>query len=131
WPPWNRTTPRAVSVSQSTSLPLPSSPHWVPTTTTLRPGITALLLFFIFLFPIKEISRSTHRSGPCLAPIRDRNGIHRLHDRGRARRTPRFHLAPASQQWLRANRYPCPRAHGWRPPAVAAKRPRPVLSNPG
>ena len=37
WPPWKRTTPCALSVSQSTSLPLPSSPHWVPTTTTLRP----------------------------------------------------------------------------------------------
>src|SRR3954452_17053111 len=39
WPPWNRTTPCAISVSQSTSLPLPSSPHWVPTTTTLRPVV--------------------------------------------------------------------------------------------
>ena len=36
WPPWKRTTPWAWSVSQSTILPLPSSPHWVPTTTTLR-----------------------------------------------------------------------------------------------
>src|SRR5262245_47050463 len=35
WPPWKRTTPSALSVSQSTILPLPSSPHWVPTTTTL------------------------------------------------------------------------------------------------
>src|SRR5438270_9360219 len=46
WPPWKRTTPCAISVSQSTSLPLPSSPHWVPTTTTLRPRvfvITSLL----------------------------------------------------------------------------------------
>src|SRR5450759_612997 len=33
-PPWNRTTPCAWSVSQSTILPLPSSPHWVPITTT-------------------------------------------------------------------------------------------------
>src|SRR4051812_24123419 len=39
WPPWKRTTPWAISVSQSTSLPLPSSPHWVPTTTTLRPFV--------------------------------------------------------------------------------------------
>src|SRR3954470_16504062 len=39
WPPWKRTTPCAISVSQSTSLPLPSSPHWVPTTTTLRPFV--------------------------------------------------------------------------------------------
>src|SRR3989338_4547392 len=33
-PPWKRTTPCAWSVSQSTTLPLPSSPHWVPITTT-------------------------------------------------------------------------------------------------
>src|SRR5215207_1579179 len=39
WPPWKRTTPCALSVSQSTSLPLPSSPHWVPTTTTFRPVV--------------------------------------------------------------------------------------------
>src|SRR5271167_4408409 len=37
WPPWNRTTPWACSVSQSTTLPLPSSPHWVPITTTFLP----------------------------------------------------------------------------------------------
>ena len=34
WPPWNRTTMSACSDSQSTILPLPSSPHWEPTTTT-------------------------------------------------------------------------------------------------
>src|SRR5712692_1641709 len=33
-PPWKRTTPCARSVSQSTILPLPSSPHCVPMTTT-------------------------------------------------------------------------------------------------
>src|SRR5690606_15788542 len=32
-PPWKRTTPWADSASQSTILPLPSSPHWVPITT--------------------------------------------------------------------------------------------------
>ena len=37
WPPWKRTTPCALSVSQSTILPLPSSPHWVPMTTTFLP----------------------------------------------------------------------------------------------
>src|SRR5262245_52412786 len=37
WPPWKRTTPSALSVSQSTILPLPSSPHWVPMTTTFFP----------------------------------------------------------------------------------------------
>src|SRR5215510_14168508 len=35
WPPWKRTTISACSESQSTILPLPSSPHWAPTTTTL------------------------------------------------------------------------------------------------
>src|SRR5205085_7476650 len=44
WPPWKRTTPCAISVSQSTSLPLPSSPHWVPTTTTLRPFVFVITL---------------------------------------------------------------------------------------
>src|SRR5690606_27395776 len=33
-PPWNRTTPATDSVSQSTILPLPSSPHCVPMITT-------------------------------------------------------------------------------------------------
>src|SRR6267378_3215938 len=40
-PPWKRTTPWARSVSQSTILPLPSSPHCVPITTTLRALIVA------------------------------------------------------------------------------------------
>src|SRR3954453_8411228 len=44
WPPWKRTTPWALSVSQSTSLPLPSSPHWVPTTTTFLPVVTLMLV---------------------------------------------------------------------------------------
>src|SRR5579871_1427102 len=35
WPPWKRTTTSARSDSQSTILPLPSSPHWTPTTATL------------------------------------------------------------------------------------------------
>src|SRR5262245_23611741 len=34
WPPWKRTTMSACSDSQSTILPLPSSPHCDPTTTT-------------------------------------------------------------------------------------------------
>src|SRR5436190_22566769 len=34
WPPWKRTTMSACSDSQSTILPLPSSPHCEPTTTT-------------------------------------------------------------------------------------------------
>src|SRR5690606_37397849 len=36
-PPWKRTTADARSVSRSTILPLPSSPHWVPITTTFLP----------------------------------------------------------------------------------------------
>src|SRR5262249_48300815 len=35
WPPWKRTTTCARSESQSTTLPLPSSPHWEPITATL------------------------------------------------------------------------------------------------
>src|SRR6266699_3320529 len=41
-PPWKRTTPWAWSVSQSTALPLPSSPHWVPMTTTFLATASAL-----------------------------------------------------------------------------------------
>src|SRR3712207_1583949 len=36
-PPWKRMTASARSASRSTTLPLPSSPHWAPTTT--MPGI--------------------------------------------------------------------------------------------
>src|ERR1043165_2945920 len=35
WPPWKRTTTSARALSQSTILPLPSSPHWAPITATL------------------------------------------------------------------------------------------------
>src|SRR6267143_2201991 len=41
-PPWNRTTPCAWSVSKSTTFPLPSSPHWVPMTTTFLATVSAL-----------------------------------------------------------------------------------------
>src|SRR6185436_3194415 len=34
WPPWKRTTTSARALSQSTILPLPSSPHWAPMTAT-------------------------------------------------------------------------------------------------
>src|SRR5882762_11661794 len=44
-PPWNRTTPCAWSVSQSTTFPLPSSPHWVPMTTTFLATVSALVQF--------------------------------------------------------------------------------------
>src|SRR5947208_16067576 len=60
WPPWKRTTPCAWSVSQSTSLPLPSSPHWVPTTTTLRP--------FVFVITVPaEILKSGGLDDPAAA----------------------------------------------------------------
>src|SRR5271169_239730 len=48
-PPWNRTTPWACSVSQSTTLPLPSSPHWVPMTTTFLPMLVSR--------PVIDVSR--------------------------------------------------------------------------
>src|SRR6266850_2489663 len=44
-PPWKRTTPWAWSVSQSTTFPLPSSPHWVPMTTTFLATASALAQF--------------------------------------------------------------------------------------
>src|SRR5580692_7404978 len=38
WPPWKRTTTSARADSQSTILPLPSSPHWAPITATFDMG---------------------------------------------------------------------------------------------
>src|SRR5712671_1253602 len=43
WPPWKRTTTSARSDSQSTILPLPSSPHWAPTTATLAIRVSSSL----------------------------------------------------------------------------------------
>src|SRR5690349_1352673 len=37
WPPWKRTTAWTLSVSRSTTLPFPSSPHCAPMTTTVLP----------------------------------------------------------------------------------------------
>src|SRR5579863_10107349 len=42
-PPWKRATAAARSVSRSTTLPLPSSPHWVPMTTTNLPTASGSL----------------------------------------------------------------------------------------
>src|SRR5215467_1555792 len=42
WPPWKRTTMSACSESQSTILPLPSSPHCEPTTTTFAMAFPCL-----------------------------------------------------------------------------------------
>src|SRR4051812_25476007 len=57
WPPWKRTTPCARSVSQSTILPLPSSPHWVPMTTTLR----ALICLFDHARDAAQVDREPRR----------------------------------------------------------------------
>src|SRR4029450_13639560 len=57
WPPWKRTTISACSESQSTILPLPSSPHWDPTTTT----------FAIRTLPCtsaRTLGTGSHRPGP-------------------------------------------------------------------
>src|SRR3569623_1457621 len=59
WPPWKRTTPCAISVSQSTNLPLPSSPHWVPTTPTFRP--------FVFVMTVIESGFSDRFDAPLAA----------------------------------------------------------------
>src|SRR6185369_13265165 len=45
WPPWKRTTTSARSESQSTILPLPSSPHWAPITATFAIGVSLNLFF--------------------------------------------------------------------------------------
>src|SRR5271154_6320365 len=42
WPPWKRTTTSARLDSQSTIFPLPSSPHWTPTTTTFAIALSLL-----------------------------------------------------------------------------------------
>src|SRR4029434_3329481 len=42
WPPWKRTTVSACSDSQSTILPLPSSPHGAPPTTTFAIDVKPL-----------------------------------------------------------------------------------------
>ena len=52
-PPWKRQITSARSLSQSTILPLPSSPHWAPTTTTLAIG----------RFPLACLPRAPHRRG--------------------------------------------------------------------
>src|SRR3954469_1563301 len=80
-PPWKRTTTSACSDSQSTILPLPSSPHWAPTTTTFatgQPSETTVTL------RIKKpgarpgsgenLARSLHRSGPVRQGLNCRAG---------------------------------------------------------
>src|SRR6187397_832085 len=57
WPPWKRTTMSACSDNQSTILPLPSSPHWDPTTTTLAIRIPSLR-------SPRTLEAGCHRPGP-------------------------------------------------------------------
>src|SRR5262245_23358745 len=66
WPPWKRTTTSARSDSQSTILPLPSSPHCAPTTTTLA-----------------IVRSSLESQGSCLTHLRQRldGGEHRRRHR--------------------------------------------------
>src|SRR5579884_1570347 len=86
WPPWKRTTMSACSDSQSTIFPLPSSPHWDPTTTT----------FAMRMFPASVRTSETGygRPGPssdkgCGGPKQGR----RRQAGGRCRRRP----APRSE----------------------------------
>src|SRR5664280_1059277 len=116
WPPWKRTTPWALSVSQSTSLPLPSSPHWVPTTTTLRP-----LVAFISIF-LKRISRPIARRPES---ARDRNGTHQLHSHGPARHRRRSPPGRARTLWRRVSRRLRATAHVLRRAKGAAPAPPP------
>src|SRR3546814_2660605 len=57
WPPWKRTTAPMSCVSRSTILPLPSSPHCAPSTTTDCP-ISRLLL------RLGEAAAAAFRTGP-------------------------------------------------------------------
>src|SRR6185369_3745269 len=72
WPPWKRTTAWAWSVSQSTTLPLPSSPHCVPTTTTLRPAPSAFAVVSMLAFmPVLMIGREPSERASAASALRD------------------------------------------------------------
>src|SRR5713101_6377907 len=88
-PPWKRTTPCAWSVSQSTTFPLPSSPHWVPMTTTFFDTVSALaqvphdplagaldeLAVAVGLNALGGVSRKPdHDDLPCGSQLADRGG---------------------------------------------------------
>src|SRR5258706_4450497 len=92
-PPWKRTTPWAWSVSQSTTLPLPSSPHWVPMTTTFLATVSALaqiahgplaaalyeLALAFGLSALRRVSRkSDHDDLPRASQPADRRGEPRI-----------------------------------------------------
>src|SRR5882757_8608602 len=92
-PPWKRTTPWAWSVSQSTTLPFPSSPHWVPMTTTFLATVSALaqiahgplaaalyeLALAFGLSALRRVSRkSDHDDLPRASQLADRRGELRI-----------------------------------------------------
>src|SRR6266581_638285 len=92
-PPWKRTTPWAWSVSQSTTLPLPSSPHWVPMTTTFLATVSALaqiahgplsvalyeLALAFGLSALRRVSRKPdHDDRPCASQLADSRGEERI-----------------------------------------------------
>src|SRR5947209_10467880 len=81
-PPWKRTTMSACSDSQSTTFPLPSSPHWEPTTTTLA------MSYLFQSEPKPEINRESTDICPPFAPrVRD-NGSGPIKQGGRFARDP-------------------------------------------
>src|ERR1700730_8427408 len=63
WPPWKRTTTSARCDSQSTILPLPSSPHWAPITATL--AISSILPSVPASVPAISLS---HQRDPVVDP---------------------------------------------------------------
>src|SRR5690606_14792973 len=79
WPPWNRTTPPMSCVSRSTILPLPSSPHWAPSTTTdwpmaTTPGLKGSALPHP---PQRQHARAQHdRADPAQPVVRRRQHLH-------------------------------------------------------
>src|SRR5262247_284501 len=64
-PPWYRTTTFTCGVSTSTTLPLPSSPHCVPTTTML--GMTPTSRE-ILEHPLRSLQHLRDPDGPLRAP---------------------------------------------------------------
>src|SRR5438046_4669392 len=109
-PPWKRTTPCAWSVSQSPPFPLPSSPHWVPMTTTFLATVSALaqvahgplagaldeLSVAVGLNALGGVSRKPdHYHLPGGSQLADRGGELRI-VRVRRPHGVRFRLAPRS-----------------------------------
>ena len=89
-PPWKRTTPCAWSVSQSTILPLPSSPHWVPITTTFLAMFAYICA--IFCLPLSVLAQR---------PARGRSPSSRAWPRGPGRSTMTTSPAARTRDRLR------------------------------